>query len=98
MGHEKDEKTGDSEGAEPANVEAALDRLEAIVDQLEAGELTLEESLSCFEEGVRLTRNCAERLQAAERRIEVLTREGERWTERAFEDEAHSATAADVEA
>ena len=91
MTRETDEKTGESEAPEPANGEAALDRLEGIVDRLEAGVLTLEESLSSFEEGVRLTRLCAEKLEAAERRIEVLTREGDAWAERIF-DGAESAS------
>ncbi|MAJ60159.1 MAG: exodeoxyribonuclease VII small subunit [bacterium TMED88] len=95
MKRKTDERTGESEVPEQTNVEAALDRLEAIVGRLEAGELTLEESLSCFEEGVRLTRNCAEKLEAAERRIEVLTREGDGWAERTLDDPA---TASDTEA
>lgn len=95
MKRQSDETASESEEPQPANVEAALDRLETIVDRLEAGELTLEESLSCFEEGVRLTRHCAEKLEAAERRIEVLTREGDRWAERTFDD---AATASDTEA
>lgn len=52
--------------------ENALERLEAIVDELERGELPLEQALAAFEEGVGLSRRCAETLEAAERRIEVL--------------------------
>jgi exodeoxyribonuclease VII small subunit len=52
--------------------EGALERLEAIVDELERGELPLEQALAAFEEGVGLSRRCAETLEAAERRIEVL--------------------------
>jgi exodeoxyribonuclease VII small subunit len=55
--------------------EAALERLERIVDQLEAGNLPLEESLKIFEEGVGLARRCAKYLDEAEKRIEVLTRD-----------------------
>ncbi len=54
--------------------EDALGRLETIVTNLEAGELSLEDSLRLFEEGVRLTRHCATRLDEAQRRIEILTR------------------------
>ncbi len=54
--------------------EEALSKLEAIVQQLEAGDLPLEESLKLYEEGVRLSRACSDRLQAAERRIEILER------------------------
>jgi exodeoxyribonuclease VII small subunit len=55
--------------------EAALQRLEQIVDQLEAGNLTLEESLEVFEEGVGLARRCGKYLDEAEKRIELLTRD-----------------------
>ena len=55
--------------------EEALGRLERIVDQLEAGNLGLEESLKVFEEGVGLARHCARYLDEAEKRIEILTRD-----------------------
>lgn len=55
--------------------EASLDELEKIVKQLENGDLPLEESLKLFEDGVRLSRDCRERLLKAERRIEVLMRD-----------------------
>ena len=55
--------------------EDALQRLERIVDQLEAGNLALEESLKVFEEGVGLARRCAKYLEEAEKRIELLTRD-----------------------
>jgi exodeoxyribonuclease VII small subunit len=52
--------------------EEALKRLEEIVAQLEGNRLALEQSLETFEEGVKLVRFCASRLDAAERRIELL--------------------------
>lgn len=55
--------------------EACLSRLEQIVGQLEAGQLSLEESLRVFEEGVGLARRCARYLEEAERRIELLGRD-----------------------
>ncbi len=55
--------------------EDALERLELIVDQLESGNLALEESLKVFEEGVGLARRCAKYLDDAEKRIEILTRD-----------------------
>ena len=57
--------------------EDSLKRLEDIVQQMEGGDLTLEDSLALFEEGVRLTRVCSQRLDDAEKKIEVLTRDGE---------------------
>jgi exodeoxyribonuclease VII small subunit len=55
--------------------EASLEALERIVQQLESGDLPLEKSLELFEQGVRLSRECQERLSQAERRIEVLLRD-----------------------
>jgi exodeoxyribonuclease VII small subunit len=57
--------------------EKALQRLEAIVEQLEDGQLDLEKSLQLFEEGIKLARYCAEKLQEAEQKIELLTEEHE---------------------
>ena len=57
--------------------EASLNQLEAIVRQLEAGDLPLEESLKLFEKGVSLSRECRERLNEAERRIQVLMTDGD---------------------
>ncbi len=65
--------------------EAALERLEALVGRLEGGDLELEEALAAFEEGVRLTRQCATRLEDAERRIEELVERGGEWFKRSFE-------------
>ena len=57
--------------------EASLAELEKIVEQLENGDIPLEESLKLFETGVKLTRQCRERLTEAERRIEVLMKDGD---------------------
>lgn len=57
--------------------EANLAELEAIVARLEAGDLPLEDSLELFEQGIKLSRECRERLAKAERRIEVLIRDGD---------------------
>ena len=55
--------------------ESSLGELEKIVRKLEDGDLSLEESLKLFEDGVRLSRECQERLNAAERRIEILLKD-----------------------
>ena len=57
--------------------ESALAELEAIVKNLEDGGQTLDKSLELFERGVELSRYCHKRLEAAERRIDVLTERGE---------------------
>lgn len=55
--------------------EAALQKLEQIVQRLEKGELTLEESLALYEEGVRLSRICHAKLEEAEGKIELLMKD-----------------------
>ena len=52
--------------------EEALEELEQIVEDMESGDLTLEESLKAFEKGVALTRSAQEALTAAEQRVKVL--------------------------
>jgi exodeoxyribonuclease VII small subunit len=59
------------------NFETSLASLEQIVRELERGDLPLEDSLKLFENGVRLARECQDRLNQAERRIEVLMRDSD---------------------
>jgi len=80
------ENPPDADASDGTTFEVALERLEAIVDRLEEGDLELAEALAAFEEGVNLTRRCASQLDDAERRIEVLVREGEKWLARPFEE------------
>ena len=54
------------------NLEKALTDLEAIVDELESGELPLEKAMKRFEEGIKLTRGCQAALKEAEQKVEVL--------------------------
>jgi exodeoxyribonuclease VII small subunit len=55
--------------------EQAMARLEAIVGELEKGDLPLDESLKIFEEGIRLSKNCLKILEDAEHRVEVLVQD-----------------------
>ncbi len=55
-----------------ASFEEQLTQLEAVVDRLERGDLTLDESVRLFEDGVRLSNACKGELDAAEGRIQVL--------------------------
>jgi exodeoxyribonuclease VII small subunit len=52
--------------------EDSLNKLEKIVLQLEEGDISLEESLKLFEEGIRLSRLCNQKLDEAEKRVEIL--------------------------
>lgn len=64
-----------SEDPETPDFETALAELEALVDQMETGDLSLEASLAAFERGVSLTRACQSALRAAELRVRQLTRD-----------------------
>ncbi len=55
-----------------ASFEEQLTQLEAVVDRLERGELTLDESVRLFEDGVRLSNACKRELDAAEGKLQVL--------------------------
>ncbi len=54
--------------------EQAFERMEAIVEKLESGDATLEESLQAYEEGMALAKICADRLQDAELRLKKLVK------------------------
>ena len=55
--------------------EEAFQKLESIVKKLEDGNLSLEESLKAFEEGVRLSRFCSKKLDEAEKKVEMLLKD-----------------------
>ncbi|HKJ07604.1 MAG TPA: exodeoxyribonuclease VII small subunit [Gammaproteobacteria bacterium] len=62
----------------PPDFENALKELEGLVEQMEKGDLSLEESLRHFERGIQLTRTCQQALQEAEQKVEVLlSRDGQ---------------------
>ena len=56
--------------------ETSLEELERIVNELEKGDLPLEQSLTLFENGMRLSADCKRRLEEAESRVEILTKRG----------------------
>ena len=58
--------------------EDALQKLESIVDELEGGELKLEDALARFEEGVRLATLCGKQLETAEQKVRYLLEESDR--------------------
>ena len=60
--------------SEEIKFEKAMERLEKIVEDLEGGNIPLEEALKKYEEGVKLSRVCQKRLSQAEKKIEILTR------------------------
>ena len=67
--------------------ETSLEKLEKLVEQMEDGDLTLEDSLKTFEEGIRLTRECQQALAAAEQKVKLLIEENGQVTASDFEAE-----------
>lgn len=65
-----------SRSTPPATFETALAELEAIVRDMEAGQLPLEESLASYERGAALLKHCQEALGAAEKKLQVLENGG----------------------
>jgi exodeoxyribonuclease VII small subunit len=60
---------------EKKKFEDAVEELERVVEQLESGELSLEDSLTAFENGVRLVKLCNQKLTEVERKIELLVKD-----------------------
>lgn len=73
---------------ENLNFEEALEALEQLVERMESGELSLEESLKSFEQGVALTQSCQSALKSAEQKIEILTSSNPETPADAFESES----------
>jgi exodeoxyribonuclease VII small subunit len=64
------------ESTAPRSFEASLEELERIVKELEKGDLPLEQSLTLFESGMRLSAECKRQLEEAESRVEILMKRG----------------------
>lgn len=80
--------------AKTFNFEEALGNLETLVESMEQGDLSLEESLKAFEQGIRLTRECQQALEQAEQKVELLVKAGDLPQSEPFVDE--DALAADA--
>ena len=61
-----------------ASFESGLQELEQIVKEMESADLPLERALDLFEKGMRLSESCRKQLEAAETRIELLVRRGDK--------------------
>lgn len=70
------------------NFEEALANLENLVEAMEAGDLSLEESLKAFEQGIKLTRECQQALEQAEQKVQLLLANTDVPTAVAFDDDA----------
>ncbi|MDD2740024.1 MAG: exodeoxyribonuclease VII small subunit [Methylomonas lenta] len=67
--------------------EDAMEELEKLVEQMERGDISLEESLKSFERGVKLTRTCQQALQDAEQKVQILLEKNGQQTLEPFNDE-----------
>ena len=66
--------------------EEAMERLENIVESLESGDLSLEESLKIFEEGMKLVNFCSKKLEEAEQKVSMLIKDQNgKYTQQPFE-------------
>ena len=70
-----------------ASFESALEELEQLVERLESGDLPLDEALADFERGVKLTRECQQKLASAEQKVKVLMEEEGKVQELPFDTE-----------
>jgi exodeoxyribonuclease VII small subunit len=71
----------------PPSFEDSLAELEQLVDRLERGDISLEESLQAFERGVNLTRTCQKALQEAEQKVQILIEKNGKQVLEPFADE-----------
>lgn len=72
MADQKGDTEGGTQNETPEDFAATLERLEALVNRLESGDLSLEASLTAFEQGVTLTREAQRRLGEAELKVQAL--------------------------
>jgi exodeoxyribonuclease VII small subunit len=72
--HQTDDNSTDMPQAKAFPFEASLKKLETLVETMEAGELSLEESLKAFQEGIALTRACQKALADAEQTVAQLVK------------------------
>lgn len=73
--HKKD--PAPEQDSPPPNLEESLQHLESLVERMESGELSMEESLEAFEQGIRLTRACRASLEEAEQKVQILLEQSE---------------------
>lgn len=70
-----------------SHFEGAMEELEKLVEQMERGDITLEESLKAFERGIKLTRTCQQALQDAEQKVQILLEQNGQQSLEPFNDE-----------
>lgn len=71
----------------PSQFEDTMEELEKLVEQMEQGDISLEESLKAFERGIKLTRTCQQALQDAEQKVQILLEKNGQQSLEPFNDE-----------
>lgn len=71
------------------NFETTLDQLEQLVEDMENGDLSLEESLKAFEKGINLTRDCQMALNQAEQKVQMLIEQNNQLSTADFHDNSN---------
>lgn len=71
--------------AESLNFEQAMDKLERIVEQLETGDVPLEQAIALFQEGMSLSHFCSQKLEQVEQKIEMLIEEDGSFSKKPFQ-------------
>ena len=79
-------KSEKGEASKDQSFESAMSRLEKIVDEMEEGQLKLEDMIARFEEGQSLIGLCSKKLNEVERKVEKLVKRGEKLSTEPFED------------
>jgi exodeoxyribonuclease VII small subunit len=77
MARDRKPEVNDAPEAASPSFEEAIERLQRVVEELEGGSLSLEESIARYEEGVRLSRRLTQTLDRAEKRIERLSEDAD---------------------
>ncbi|MCP5112656.1 MAG: exodeoxyribonuclease VII small subunit [bacterium] len=77
----------ETEKPAPPSFEKGLEELEKVVEQLEDGDLPLEQALEQFEKGVELSETCRQQLEAAETKVEILLKKNDKLTPKPFNPE-----------
>lgn len=70
---------------QPLQFEQAMERLEQIVERLESGDVALEDAIELFQEGMKLSQLCGQKLDQIERKIELLVEEDGEWAKKAID-------------
>lgn len=88
MENNTENRSSEQAGAAELNFEQAMDRLEAIVAELERGDVPLEKSIDLFQQGMKLSQLCGQKLEQVERKIETIVEEDGQLRRRNFGSEA----------